>query len=542
MKQHDAESNKLDIFVPEIEKRSNGHNGHTPPIAAQNMVTPTFEAPKAQQREPAEPSKAVAHDDGFRQNNKWVVFVIIAIGIFMATLDSSIVNISLPTIARYFGVPLSGSIEWITIAYLVATSAVLLTAGRVADMIGRKPVWSVGLVIFTLGSAICGAAPTLGFLVAARGLQGVGGALMMAVSPAMLTGAFPAHERGRALGLNAINVSLGVSVGPTLGGLITSYFSWRWIFYVNVPIGILGFFATWYFLKEKVNKQPGRFDPLGAILLALGLASITLGLSFGEELGWTSPPVVASLVVGAGALVVLYIVEHRVSYPVIDFALLRRRVFFSANISLILSFMALFAVSFLLPFYLEQLHAFPIVQAGLLLTPLPITIACIAPISGSLADRIGTRWLAALGLSISCIGLVLLSQLNAQSSIWDIIWRLIFIGLGQALFQSPNNSALMGDAPAGQQGVAAGFLATGRVVGQSISVALAGAIFTALGGATAGLSLVIGRQRNSLSPEHMSALQQTFAHSFQIAFIICASIAAIGVLTSLVRGQEQRKR
>ncbi|MEO6892989.1 MAG: MFS transporter [Ktedonobacteraceae bacterium] len=539
MKQHDAESNKLDIFVPETEKRSNGHNGHTSPIAAQNMVSPTF---KTQQKEPVEPSKAVAHDEGFRQNNKWVVFVIIAIGIFMATLDSSIVNISLPTIAHYFGVPLSGSIEWVTIAYLVATSAVLLTAGRVADMIGRKPVWSVGLVIFTLGSAICGAAPALGFLVAARGLQGVGGALMMAVSPAMLTGAFPAHERGRALGLNAINVSLGVSVGPTLGGLITSYFSWRWIFYVNVPIGILGFFATWYFLKEKVNKRPGRFDPLGAILLAAGLAGVTLGLSFGQELGWTAPPVVASLSVGTGALIALYIVEHRVSYPVIDFALLRRRVFFSANISLILSFMALFAVSFLLPFYLEQLHAFPTAQAGLLLTPLPITIACIAPISGSLADRIGTRWLAAIGLSISCIGLVLLSQLNAQSSIWDIIWRLVFIGLGQALFQSPNNSALMGDAPAGQQGVAAGFLATGRVVGQSISVALAGAIFTALGGATAGLSLVVGRQHNTLSPEHMSALQQTFAHSFQTAFIVCACIAAIGVLTSLVRGKEQRKR
>ncbi|MBA2288726.1 MAG: MFS transporter [Ktedonobacteraceae bacterium] len=539
MKQHDAESNKLDIFVPETEKRSNDHNGHTPPIAAQNMVSPAFET---QPREPVAPGKAVAPDEGFRQNNKWVVFVIIAIGIFMATLDSSIVNISLPTIARYFGVPLSGSIEWVTIAYLVATSAVLLTAGRVADMIGRKPVWSVGLVIFTLGSAICGAAPALGFLVAARGLQGVGGALMMAVSPAMLTGAFPTHERGRALGLNAINVSLGVSVGPTLGGLITSYFSWRWIFYVNIPIGILGFFATWYFLKEKVNKRPGRFDPLGAILLAVGLAGVTLGLSFGQELGWTAPLVVAGLGVGIGTLIALYIVEHRVSYPVIDFTLLRRRVFFSANVSLILSFMALFAVSFLLPFYLEQLHAFPTAQAGLLLTPLPITIACIAPISGSLADRIGTRWLAAVGLSISCIGLVLLSQLNAQSTIWDIIWRLVFIGVGQALFQSPNNSALMGDAPAGQQGVAAGFLATGRVVGQSISVALAGAIFTALGGATAGLSLVVGRQHNTLSPEHMSALQQVFAHSFQTAFIVCACIAAIGVLTSLVRGKEQRRR
>src|SRR5437588_9044666 len=163
--------------------------------------------------------------------NKWAVMVVVAIGIFMATLDSSIVNISLPTIAAYFSIPLSGAVEWVVIAYLVATAAILLTAGRLADMIGRKIVWSAGLIIFTVGSAICGAAPTLSVLIAARLFQGIGGALLMAVSPALLTGAFPAHERGRALGLNAITVSLGITVGPTLGGFITQSFSWRWIFY-----------------------------------------------------------------------------------------------------------------------------------------------------------------------------------------------------------------------------------------------------------------------------------------------------------------------
>src|SRR6266566_4681759 len=210
-------------------------------------------------------------DDGQEHANKWAVLAILAIGIFMATLDTSIVNISLPTIAHYFGVPLNGAIEWVIIAYLVVIAGVLLTTGRLADMIGRKPIWVAGLIIFTTGSAICGASVSLGMLIAARALQGLGGAFIMAVSPAMLTNAFPAHERGRALGLNAVIVALGVSVGPTLGGLITEHLSWRWIFYVNVPLGIIGVIATLRVLKEARHRGRGRFDPLGALLLGIGL-------------------------------------------------------------------------------------------------------------------------------------------------------------------------------------------------------------------------------------------------------------------------------
>jgi EmrB/QacA subfamily drug resistance transporter len=473
---------------------------------------------------------------GTEQAGKWAVFGIIAVGVFMATLDSSIVNISLPTIAHYFGVPLSGQVEWVVISYLVATAAILLTAGRLADMIGRKAVWTAGLIIFTLGSALCGATPSLAILITSRALQGLGGALLMAISPAMLTSAFPANERGLALGLNAITVSLGISVGPTLGGLITAYLSWRWIFFVNVPIGIVGLILTLRVLTERLHRNPGRFDPFGAILLAIGLAAITGGLSFGQELGWTSPILIGLLVVGVVALVSLPFVEARVANPIINFSLFHNRVFLSANFSLVLSFLALFAVSFMLPFYLEQLRRFPTEVAGLLLTPLPLTIACIAPFSGSLADRIGSRWLAAGGLTISCIGLVLISQLNAQSSIFDIIWRLVFTAIGQALFQSPNNSALMGAAPRDQQGSAAGFLATGRTVGQSISVALAGAIFAGLGGAAAGNALASGQ----VSGVQLTSLQQTFTNSFHTTFLVCACIAAIGVFTSLVRGKEQR--
>ena len=469
--------------------------------------------------------------------NKWLVFTILAIGIFMATLDSSIVNISLPTIARFFGVPLNGAVEWVIIAYLVVTAGVLLTVGRLADLIGRKPIWIAGLIIFTGGSAICGASVSLGMLIAARALQGLGGALIMAISPAMLTSAFPPGERGRALGMNAVIVALGVSVGPTLGGIITENVSWRWIFYVNVPLGIIGIIATLRILRESGIRGKGRFDPVGALLLAIGLVGLTLGLSFGQEWGWNSPLLISTLVISALAFGALVFVERRVSNPIIVGVLLRSRVFLSANVSLILNFLALFAVSFMLPFYLEELRGYSTLQAGLLLTPLPLTIAVIAPFSGALADRIGTRWLASIGLGIACVGLVFVSQLNAHSSTFDIIWRLVFTGAGQALFQSPNNSALMGAAPREHLGSASGYLATGRVVGQSVSVALAGAIFTSLGGANAGALLVANQFHPGLSVAQISQLQQTFASGFHAAFIVCACIAAIGVFTSLVRGK-----
>ena len=469
--------------------------------------------------------------------NKWAVFALAATGAFMTTLDSSIVNISLPSIARAFGVPLSGAVEWVIIGYLVVIAAVLLTAGRLADIIGRKPIFLLGIAVFTLGSAICGAAPSLGILIAARGFQGLGGALLFSVNLAMLTHAFPAQERGRALGYNAVIVALGISVGPTLGGIITEYLTWHWIFYLNVPIGLVVALAGCFILTEPLHRGQGRFDPAGAVLLALGMVSLILGLSFGQEWGWTSPRLFTSVLIGVAALVAAILVERRVKDPILDLTLFKNRVFASANISFVLCMLALFAVGFLLPFYFEQLRGFSTVESGLLLTPLSLTLAVVAPISGSLADHVGSRWLSTIGLAIACVGLVLLSQLDAQSSLWDIIWRLMVTGLGQGLFQAPNTRALMGAAPADAQGVASSILSTGRVIGQSLSVALAGAIFASLGGAAAGT--ILQSQQDTLSSASVSALQATFVSSYRAAFLACAGLAALGVFAAAVRGDER---
>jgi EmrB/QacA subfamily drug resistance transporter len=475
------------------------------------------------------------------QANKWVVLLLSGTGAFMTTLDGSIVNISLPAIANSFGVPLSGTVEWVIIGYLVVIAGVLLTFGRLADMIGRKPIWLAGLVVFTLGSAISGAAPSLGVLIGARIFQGLGAALIFSVNIAMITGSFPPQERGRALGVNGIVVALGISVGPTVGGIITQYLTWHWIFYINVPIGILLFIVSQRLLTERMHRGQGRFDPAGATLLGIGLAAVTLGLSFGQEWGWTSARLLISLLVGVLALVAAVLVESRVQDPVLDLNLLRNRVFASALVSFIMAMLALFAPGFLLPFYFEELRGFSALEAGLLLTPLSLVLAILAPISGSLADRIGSRWLSPIGLTIACIGLVLLSQLNETSSIWDIAWRLAVIGVGQGIFQAPNTRAMMSPVPRPKLGEASGLLATGRVIGQSLSVAIAGAVFAGLGGAAAGSMLTMLRQSHISSSAQIDALQNTFVNSLHAALLVCAAFAAIGILTSLVRGNERAK-
>jgi EmrB/QacA subfamily drug resistance transporter len=333
--------------------------------------------------------------------------------------------------------------------------------------------------------------------------------------------------------------ALGVSAGPTLGGLITEHMSWRWIFYLNVPLGALAMLATWKVLGNGGRRTLQPFDPAGAGLLAIGLSTLALALSFGQAWGWASVRLLTCLTVSVLALMAVAIVERRAHHPIIDFTLLHDRVFVSALLSMMLAMLALFAVSFLLPFYFEVLRGFSVATSGILLTPLPLTIAVIAPVSGWLADRIGSRGLAAGGLAISCLGLLMLARLDAHSSIGQIIWRLAITGFGQGIFQSPNTRALMNAAPKDEQGESSGLLATARVVGQSLSVALAGAIFAGFGSATAARILVDQSPHRMLAAGELSTLQLTFLSGFRAALWACAVFAAIGIGAALVRGHEQ---
>src|SRR5688572_4263292 len=226
---------------------------------------------------------------GAKRPGKWAVFSVVAIGVLMATLDSSIVNISLPSIAHAFERPVNGPLQWVVIAYLLVIVALLTTGGRLGDMWGKKRVWQLGLLLFTAGSALCGFAPDIGTLIGFRALQGVGASLLMAISPALLTSAFPAHERGRALGMNALSVALGVSAGPPLGGFITERIGWRWIFFINLPLGLLGITLAALILPRATGRGAARFDAGGAVLVGVALASVTGALSFAHDLGYGSP-------------------------------------------------------------------------------------------------------------------------------------------------------------------------------------------------------------------------------------------------------------
>jgi EmrB/QacA subfamily drug resistance transporter len=466
------------------------------------------------------------------------VVVLVWTGLFMTTLDASIVNIGLPTIAGAFGTPLSGTIEWIIIGYLVVAAALLLTVGRLSDLLGRTPIWMTGLGLFTLGSVLCGAAPSLQLLIMARLLQGAGAALVLATGTAMLTDAVPPEQHGRALGLGALAIALGTSVGPTLGGLITEHLSWRWIFYVNVPIGLVALVAARRFLPRAAGRRVGRFDPVGALLLGVGVAALTLGLSFGGEWGWASARLLGTLAIGVVALTGALFAERHVADPIIDLKLFRNRVFSSAIASMTLSMLALFSVGFLLPFYFEELRGFSTAHSGWLLTPMPLALAVVAPIAGAASDRLSSRRIAPLGLAINAVALFLLARLDATSSTWDIAWRLGLAGVGQGLFQAPNTRALMEAAPPAQQGAASGLLATSRIAGQALSVAVSGAVFLGLGG-SAGAALLADRAgAGHLSGATAESLEATFLHGFHAALLVCSAFAAVGALAALVRGEE----
>ena len=291
--------------------------------------------------QPSRPGEASAYRGGIGRSwpdRKWLTLAVVALGTLMTSLDASIVNISLPSIAHTFHTPLGGAIEWVVIAYLVVIAATLLTFGRLSDLAGRKAVWMAGLAVFTFGSAWCGAAGSLPQLICGRVLQGLGGALIFAPGFAIITDTFSAADRGRALGLNGVVFAIGTSLGPTLGGLITEHLSWRWIFYLNVPLSVLALVASRRVLTSSDSRAREGLDLPGAGLIAVGFACITLALSFSQEWSWMR--LLACFLIGLVMLVAAGLVDRRARYPVVDLALFRNRVLSSAMASMALAMVA----------------------------------------------------------------------------------------------------------------------------------------------------------------------------------------------------------
>jgi EmrB/QacA subfamily drug resistance transporter len=460
---------------------------------------------------------------------KWLVFSLVAAGVFMSTLDSSIVNIALPVIMEDFQVALT-VIEWVPMIYLLTVSSLLLTCGRLSDIRGRRLVYCSGFVIFSAGSLLCGIAGGAAWLIAFRTLQGVGAAMLMACSPALVVDAFPLAERGRALGTVGMVVAAGLTTGPALGGFILEHFSWRVIFYINVPIGIVFTVAALRILPPmKAVRHHEPLDGLGALLLAVCFSSFIAGLSHLHQWGPVSwqMGLAAGLFLASGAA--LARVESRSAHPIFDPALLGIRLFVLPVAAAVILFISLFFITFLMPFYMVHPLAFSMNRVGVtMMIPFVFLFFC-APVAGILSDRMGSRLLCTVGMALMAAALFLLSRLTAQATTMDMAWRLALAGIGIAVFISPNSAAAMSAVPPRHRGIASGSVATARNLGMVIGVASAGLIFN-----NTFRHLNDGGDLKTYTP----ALEHAFMTAFQNAMLAGAAVAALGILVAYLRGRD----
>jgi EmrB/QacA subfamily drug resistance transporter len=447
-------------------------------------------------------------------DRKWLVLIAIGTGSFMAALDGSVVNTILPILRTSFNSNVA-TIEWVVTVYLLVLSGLLLTFGRLGDLRGHRSIYVWGFGIFILGSALCGLAWSAAILVVFRGLQAIGGAMLASNSPAIVTGNFPAEQRGRAFGLISTMTYLGLTVGPSLGGWLTQTFGWRTVFYINVPVGLLALTLGLLFIPRDSPAESGkRFDLPGAVVFMSALTLLLLGLNKGADWGWASAPV---LVLLGGALVfmaIFILIERRSPDPMLDLSLFRVPLFSTSVASAILNYICVYSIIFLMPFYLIQGRGLNPAQAGLLLTVQAVVMAIAAPISGAFSDRVGSRRPGMLGMGVLAAGLFLLSRLGVDTGLPLAAFGLAVAGAGTGTFISPNTSALMGSAPRARQGIASGVQASARNFGMVLGIGMAGAIFTT------------HLAQNSIN---------SFYTGIQQGFLAAAVVAVLGVVMSAIK-------
>ena len=467
---------------------------------------------------------------------KWIALSVTTIGALMASIDGTIVTLALPDMMVKLH---AGLVEmvWVIMAYILMSTVCLLTFGRIADMFGRVRMYNLGFIIFTVGSALCGISQSATQLIIFRVVQGAGAAFMMVNSPAIIAEVFPPHQRGRALGINGITWALGGIAGPLLGGLILAAANWRWIFFINVPIGILG--TVWGFLALKEKSARSRtesFDLIGAGMFSLGLIAILFALTLGIQMSWTSLPILSLFALFVLMLAVFLRRERRVANPVLDLGLFRNRVYSFSVVSALLQSLAMFAVNFLIVFYFQGVRGYSPLTAALFLIPLSVMSAVTGPLSGLLADRIGARIPATAGLLLQAAALIwFVLRLTPTSSYGSIAFGLVLVGLGGGLFFSPNTSAAMNGAPRHRLGIASATLATLRQTGMVTSFALALAVAAGSLPRDAMMQLFVGTNV-ALGSATMQAFVAGIRNTFLVSLVLCLIAAGF----SLVRGKEDR--
>lgn len=466
--------------------------------------------------------------------SKWLAMLGIGLGVLMFTIDTSAVNIVLPTLVKTLHTSFA-TIQWVVLSYLLIITALVLGAARLGDMFGKKQLYLWGLILFTISSLLCGLAPSVGWLIGFRALQGLGAVFISGLGAAIITEVFPNSERGRALGIIGAIVSLGIALGPTVGGLLIGLGGWRTIFFVNVPIGIFASFIIVCFVPPSVGRGvKQRFDGLGALLMTVMLTCFALGMTEGQNRGFGTRTTLTLLAVAAISLVCFLVIEARIKQPMLDLQIFRNLQFSLSLLMGLLVFIVVTGVIFILPFFLELVKQYPTQRVGLLLAVSPVLGGIIAPISGSLSDRFGSRIISLIGLVLMVCGCLLLSTLDAQLTELGYILRVAPFGVGLGMFQSPNNSAIMGGVTRERLGIASGLLSLTRTLGQTTGLPLLGAVFATLTLTSAHLA-----QNTNVIAAPAEALVYGVQGTFRIAALL---LGADAVLTAAVWRMERSSR
>jgi EmrB/QacA subfamily drug resistance transporter len=468
---------------------------------------------------------------------KWIALSVTTIGSLMVAIDSTIVILALPNMLSDLHSNLV-RMTWVIIGYLVVNTVLQLSFGRMADMFGRVKMYNLGFIVFTIGSVLCGLAQNDTMLIGSRLVQGVGGAMLAANAMAIITEVFPAEQRGQAMGINAITWGAGSVLGPVLGGFILAFASWRWIFLVNLPVGIIGTLAAYLLLHDIApNPRGEKFDLLGAVLFSIGLVCLLLGITGGIGSGWLSPSTLGLVGGGALAFILFIFRERSISYPMLDLHLFDNRQYGLSVAAATLQSLATFAVNFILIFYLQGVRGYSPLTAALLILPLPIVTSVVGPIGGRWADRAGGAVPATVGLIISIVALVLLALITPTTPYLFLAIALGLMGLGGALFWSPNTSTAMGAAPRNRLGVASATLNTlrntGMVFSFAISLAVAAASMPPIDVSEIFLGTVV----------HLGAgIAAAFTGAMSHAFIASIAICVAALVFSAVRENKLKER
>jgi EmrB/QacA subfamily drug resistance transporter len=452
---------------------------------------------------------------------KWWVMVGISLGILMYTIDTSIVNIALPTLVEKLHTDFA-TVQWVGLSYVLVVTAFVLGAARLGDMYGKKPLYLGGLMVFTISSLLCGLAPSIETLIGARALQGLGAVMISALGAAIIAETFPLAERGKALGIIGAVVSLGIALGPSVGGVLVGAAGWRSIFMVNLPIGIVASLVVNKYVPNTRKNQPGqRFDFWGSLVISVVLVCFSLGMTEGQRQGFLSVVPLGLLLFSALSLVGFMAIESRLAQPMLDLSLFRNQIFSLSLLTGWLVFMALGGSSLLIPFFLQFVMHYPIGHIGLLMAVTPVIGGLISPLAGNLSDRFGTRSIMLIGMLLMIVGCLAISTLNAQMGDWDYLWRVIPLGLGWGIFQSPNNGAILSAVPPQRLGIASGLLSLTRTLGQTTGLPLFAAIFAAI---------ALTGHAGNINQAPAAAIVSGFQGSFQLAAVLLVIAAGLTLL------------